>query len=102
MGISDRVSNAVSSIQTGAKNASQSVLTLIIKTVSVLILGLTIAMIFQELVGYGSLAFVFVLLAVGAGFFRLLLKFNLWSTLVFDLICVLVALLLRMYILMAP
>ena len=102
MGISDRVGNVINSIQSGAKSASHSVVTTILKVISVLILGMTISMIFQELTGYGSLAFVFVLSVVGAGFFRLMLNFNLWSTLVFDLVCVLVALLLRMYILMAP
>jgi hypothetical protein len=102
MGITDRVGNVINSIQTGAKTASQSMLTLFVKGISVLFLGVTLAMVFQELTGFGTLAFVFVLLAVGVGFFRVMLNFSLWATLVFDLVCVLVALLLRMYILMAP
>jgi F0F1-type ATP synthase assembly protein I len=102
MGITDRVGTVINSIQTGAKEASQSLFTLSIKVVSVTFLGLAIAMIFQELIGYGTLGFVFVLLASGAAFFRLVLKMSLGSMLVFDLICVLVASLLRMYILMAP
>lgn len=102
MGISDKVGQMVSSLQNGAKNASQSVLSLLIKMVSVFVIGLTLAMIGQELVHYGTLGFVFVLLIFAAGLFRAIYTWTLGATLVMDLVCILLALLLRMYIFIAP
>ncbi len=102
MGISDKVGQLVNSVQSGAKNASSSVFVWILKAITAFFVALTLAMVGQELVTYGTLSFVLVLLVAGFGLGKIMSGWSLGSVLIFDLICVLVALLLRMYVLIAP
>lgn len=102
MGISDKMSQLAGQVQDGVKNSSKSLAALSLKLVTAFLIGLTLSLIGQELLTYGSLLFAFVMLSVGAVIFRILASWTLGSVLIFDLICVLVALLLRMYILVAP
>jgi len=67
-----------------------------------LVLGLTFALIGQEIVGYETISFVLVLLIVTGMLLRISRSWS-WSHIfIFNLICVLIGLLLRMYILVAP
>ena len=102
MGISEKMNQLATNLQDGVKGASTSLFTLSVKLITAFFLGLTIALIAQEMIQYGTLAFVFMMLVVMGLTYKLLAKWSLGATLVFDLVCVLVALVLRMYILLAP
>lgn len=102
MGISDKLTQFATNIQTGAKDASVSLLEMSIKLITGFFVGLVFALIGQEMMGYGVFSFTLMLVVVMGLIYKLLKPWNLGAVLVFDLICVLVALLLRMYILIAP
>ena len=102
MGITDKISQVASNVQVGAKNASVSVLSIGLKLLTGLLIGLTLALIGQEMMGYGTFSFVLMMVVSIGLIYKLLQSWSVSSVLVFDLICVLVALLLRMYILIAP
>lgn len=63
-----------------------------------LLVGLTVALIGQEIIGYGKFSLTFVSMTIMGVFFRMSIGWGLTKVLVFDLICFLIALLLRMYI----
>lgn len=73
-----------------------------LKFISALALGLTMALIGQEVAKYGLVAFLFVLILTMGLVLRALKNFTIVNVIVFDLVCVLVGLALKMYILMAP
>lgn len=73
-----------------------------IKFISALALGLTMALVGQEVFKYGLMAFLFVLVLTMGLVLRVLKSFTIVNVIVFDLVCVLVGLALKMYILMAP
>lgn len=72
------------------------------KFLSALALGLTMALIGQEVFKYGLVLFLFVMVLTLGLVLRSLKSASIVNVLVFDLICVLVGLALKMYILMAP
>jgi hypothetical protein len=102
MGIVNKVSQIATNVQQGAKTTSISLLGLSIKMITGFILGLTFALIGQEVIQYGTFMFVFMMVLVWGLVLRITLKWSIGSILIFDLICILVALLLRMYIIVAP
>lgn len=73
-----------------------------LKFISALAIGLTMAIIGQEVSKYGLVAFLFVLVLTMGLVLRALRSFTIVNVIVFDLVCVLVGLALKMYILMAP
>lgn len=102
MGIGEKMKGLAVGVQDGVKSSTLSLTHFALRLVSGFFMGLTVGLIGQELSGYGSLALVFVSLVVLALFVRLSKSWSLMQILIFDLICVLVAQLLRMYILLAP
>lgn len=96
------MANIMHNVQTKIKTSSSSLFTFIMKVVSGLLLGLTIALIFQEIIGYSTLSFSLIASVIFLGFLRAARNWSLVSVLIFDLVCVLIGLLLRMYILVAP
>jgi hypothetical protein len=102
MGITDKMSQIAGQVQDGVKNTSSSILSMGLKLVTGLAVALTIALIGQEMMGYGTFAFVFLMLVVTGGLVRLMSSWRLGAVLLFDLFCILVALLLRLYIQVAP
>lgn len=102
MGVSDKMNHFIGSVQTGAKKSSLSLVLLALRIVTAFVLALTISMIAQELFNFGNFAFVFVMLTTAGLCLKLTAKWSIGGVLIFDLICILVALLLRMYILVAP
>lgn len=65
-------------------------------------LGLTLAFIAQEIIQFGMLGFLLLVTVVTASFLKISLTWSMPKILVFDLICVLVGQILKMYILLAP
>ncbi len=102
MGITDKMSQLANNVQQGVKSTSLSFASFTVKTITCFFVGLTFALIGQELFNYGTLMFVFMMVCVWGLLFRIMLKWSIGGVLIFDLICVLVALLLRMYVLIAP
>jgi len=67
-----------------------------------LFVGLTFALIFRELTEMGSFLFTFVIVVFGVVFLKISQRWKFAGVLLFDLFCVMTAMLLRMYILIAP
>lgn len=102
MGLSDRMKGFANNMQDGVKSSSMNLFNFFLRLVTGLMLGLTLGLIGQELMGYGSFALLFCMVVVTALIVKLLSQWGIGKILIFDLICVLVAMLLRMYILVAP
>lgn len=88
--------------QARIKSSSNGFFLFLVRIVSGLILGLTAALIGQEIFAYSSLLFTFVIFVITGLFLRKSRKWGWVGVFAFDLICALIALLLRMYILVAP
>jgi hypothetical protein len=102
MGVGDKMRVFASGAQESVKSTSISLLHFGLRFITGLLLGLVLALIGQELLGYGMLALLFVMVVVLAMNLKILANWSMGQILIFDLICVLVGMLLRMYILVAP
>lgn len=102
MGIGDKMRGISTSAQEGVKSSSISFFHFFLRFLTGLCLGLVLGLIGKELMGYGTFALIFVMVVVVALFLKILASWSISKILIFDLICVLVAMLLRMYILVAP
>jgi hypothetical protein len=92
----------IEDLQYKIKTSSGSLLLLISKVFVGLVLGLTFALIGQQMTGFGTFSFLLVIISVVATFYRIARSWK-WSNVsVFSLICVLLAMLLQMYIMVAP
>lgn len=88
----------ISQFQDKVKTSTGNLGLMLLKLLTGALIGLTLALIFQELIGYGTISFVLVIAVVTLTLFRIMKTWTWSRLLIFDLICVLVALLLRMYI----
>ena len=102
MGLSERMSLMASQIQDGAKSTTKSLFNIFLRALTGLVLGFTLALVAQQMIGFGSFGLFFMTTVVLGLFYKLSSAWSIASILIFDLICVLVALSLRMYILIAP
>lgn len=102
MGIGDKMKGLASNMQEGVKTSSASLFNFFLRLVTGFFLGLTLALIGQELTGYGMFGLLLCIVVIMALVTKVLSTWSIWQILIFDLICVLVAMLLRMYILVAP
>ncbi|MFS4458993.1 hypothetical protein [Bdellovibrio sp. HCB2-146] len=102
MGIGDKMKGFATNVQGGVKSSSMTALHIFLRLMTGLALGLTIALIGQEFVQYGTFALIFCMIVVLAVIMKTLSGWSIGQILIFDLICILVAMLLRMYILVAP
>lgn len=102
MGIKEQVSSMAQGAQAKAKSSAQSFLQISFRLVTGFFLGLTMGLIGQELTGYGSFSLIFLTTVVLGLFFRLSQTWSVVKIFVFDLVCVLVIQILKMYILIAP
>ncbi len=92
----------IEDLQYKVKTSSGSFLLFLFKLFVGFVLGLTFALIGQEITGYGDFSFVLVIVVTMALFGRIAKKWRLWAVIAFALICVLLGFLIRMYILVAP
>lgn len=102
MGLADKVSNLSQQMQDGVRLTLTSVFGWILKMSSGAVVGLTFALIGQEAFRYGNLAFLLVMILAVGLIVRWISKWTILNVIVFDLICVLVGLSLKMYIMLAP
>jgi hypothetical protein len=102
MGVIDRVNAQAIQVKEEVKSTAISFTLLVLKIVSGMIIGLTFALAFQEIGQFGQISFLFIFISIAALFTKLTKAWGFVTLLIFDLICVLVAMLLRMYVLIAP
>ncbi len=102
MGISDKINQVGNQLQDGIKNSSVSLLALSLKIITAFMISLTVTLIVQELTGSGMIAFTFLMLVLFLSFFKLMKNWITSHVLLFDLFCILVALVLKLYLQVAP
>lgn len=90
------------SVQYRTKETAKSLSVALFKALSGAFWGLVLAMIFQQVLGFGAFSFAFVIVSVALAFMRLAKSWSVVGALVFNVILVLLGLLLRLYILVAP
>lgn len=102
MGIADKLGQWSDQVQTGVKKTSSSLMTWVLKVMTALVVAMTLTLIAQELFDFGSFIFVFLFVLQSALMIKIMSAWSMGAVLIFDLICALIALLLRMYLLIAP
>ncbi len=102
MGIAKKFSDITQKVQVQTKMTAQFMLTMILKIFSSVVLGFTIALVGQEMMNFGTFSLVFMMTVITGLSLRAMWNWSLAFVLIFDLICVLMALLFRMYLLIAP
>jgi hypothetical protein len=96
------MSQFIENMQDRIKVSSAGVALYILRVITGVILGLTFALVGDEIMKFGHFSFALVLVTVTGVVLRISRKWKFVGLAVFNLICVLVAMLLRMYILLAP
>lgn len=94
--------NLISNVQDRIKGTSHAFALLTFKAVTGLFLGLTLALIGDQIIDYGWFSFVLVVVVVTGTLLKLTRSWTWTHMLIFNLFCVLIGLCLRMYILIAP
>ncbi len=89
-------------VQLHLKKSSTGAFLFLVRMISGMILGLTFALVGEEIFGYGTFAFLFVIVVLTSLVLRFSRNWGFVGILVFDLVCVLIGMLLRLYIVMAP
>jgi len=84
------------------KSAGYRFLTFTLRLITGFFLGLTLGFIAQELVGFGTFSLILLTGVVTASFLKVTSSWSVSRILIFDLICVLVGQIMKMYILLAP
>lgn len=102
MGITEKVSQIAGQVQDGVKSTSVSFVSLILKFVTAFFVALTLSLIGQEMMGSGTFTFIFTMVLVIGLVMKLIGKWAVGAVLLFDLFCVLMALLLKLYLQVAP
>jgi hypothetical protein len=102
MGITDKVGQMAEQMQEGVKTTSVSIFAISLKLITAFFLALTFSLIIQEMMGSGTFTFVFTMVLVIGLVMKLIGKWNVGPVLLFDLFCILVALLLKLYLQVAP
>ncbi len=100
------MSEFVGKMQSGLKKTSSDVLLFSIRLISGAILGLTFGLVVQEVLGKADnenlFGFLFVIVVTTGAFLRISKSWGLTAVMIFDLICALVGICLRLYIMVAP
>lgn len=102
MNIVDRINDQATQMTNNAKVGLQNLLLLSCKVISGIIMGLTFALVGQVVMSFGPILFWFTIIVVTAAFYRISKSWGGIGLLIFDLLCILAALLIRMYVLVAP
>lgn len=102
MGISESFKNFANQMQVQTRNTTASLSQRLLRLVSGFFVGLVIGLIVQEMTQSGALVLFFITILVLSIIYRLLSKLHIVQILIFDLICILIATLLKMYIMIAP
>jgi cell shape-determining protein MreD len=96
------MTSLINNVQDRFKTSSNALALLAFRLLSGVVLGLTLSLIGQEIIGYEMISFTLITLIVVTMFVRITKSWTWTHIFIFDLICILIGLLLRMYILIAP
>lgn len=96
------MSSLIDSLQDRARSSTSAAALWAVKGFVGLILGLTVGLIGDEVFQYGWFSLIFIMLVVTGLLLRVTRSWSWPQILIFSFICVLIGLLLRMYILVAP
>lgn len=102
MSLSESVQGAGRRMKEGFKSTTIFVINLLLRSLSGFFLGLTLALIGQQIMNYETLGLIMILLATLVVFMKISAKWSIIHVLIFDLVCILVGQILKMYILLAP
>ncbi len=92
----------IQGVQIKIKKSSVNIITLGLRILSGLVLGLTFAIAGQEIFQYGVYSFWFVIVTLSGVFLKISQNWTTSGVLVFNLVCVMIGMLLRMYVVVAP
>jgi hypothetical protein len=92
----------IENMQYALKKNSQNIGLFIVRLLSGLALGVTLTLIGQQILGYGQLLFWFVIVLTTTVFLKMTKGWRWVGVIVLDFILILIGLLLKMYILIAP
>lgn len=92
----------ISNFQDRVKTSANVISLLSVKVLTGLFLGLTLALIGDQILDYGWFSFTLVMVVVTGAIVKISKGWTWTNVFIFNLICVLIGLLLRMYILIAP
>ena len=84
------------------KESSRSIGLITVKLFTGFMVGLTLALVFKQLMGLETFMFTFVIVCCIGIFVRLSAKWKFSGVILFNLFCVMTAMLVRMYIMIAP
>ncbi len=92
----------IGNVQERFKTSTNALALISFKMATGLFLGLTLALVGDQIIDYGWFSFVLVIVVVTGTLMRITRNWAWIHILIFNLICILTGLLLRMYILIAP
>ncbi len=102
MGLTENLKTMASNLQQGARNSTVTVSQKILRLMSGIFLALILSLIIQEMMQSGTLMLIFFTTLFTSVIYLFLGRFSILQILIFDLICVLVISLMRLYIMVAP
>lgn len=102
VGVGNKVNQVINSVQGSTKNTTQLIFLFGLKAITTFFISLTLAMIAQEVLGFGVISFLFVMIVVSVILMKIMMAWTAGKVFVFQIICVLIGLLLRFYVLVAP
>lgn len=102
MSIGEKMRSIAVGAQEGVKSGTLQMTHLALRVVTGIFVGLVLSLIAKQLIGYGNLSMLFVMLVILALIVRALKFWSFGKIFVFDIVCILVATVLNMYIHLAP
>ena len=102
MGFGQRMEGFAGSLKGSAQNSSVKLTSVLLRLFTGLILGYVLALISQEIMGFGNLVVLFFVIVFTAAFYRISATWTVFKIIMFDVFCALVLQILKMYILLAP
>jgi hypothetical protein len=96
------MASMMSSFQDRVKTSTNAMALFGLKTLSGTVVGLTLALIGDEIINYGWFSFSLVIIVTTAALLKTSKSWSWTQIAIFDLFCVLTGLILHMYILIAP
>lgn len=102
MSLVNNFKNVTDNMQQGAKNASITFTQILLRLVTGFYIGLILSLIIQEFAQSGTLTLVFFTTLFAMLLYRMLRTWSIFQIFIFNTICILIAISLRMYIMLAP
>lgn len=96
------MSEFLDNVQEKIKGSSRAMVLMFFKIISIFIVSLVLSLIGETLFQYGSIAFIFFFGTCAFIFYRFVRSWTWSQIIVFDVICILIAVCLTMYIHLAP